>query len=79
MTNKYKSFINGSPPKPYYDTRELKKNSYTLRARCNKNNLDCQKLIDDEKKNGSNIKTTALDSSISTDYKNMIDIWVKKQ
>ena len=77
MNNKYPSFASGPIPEPEYDCTELKTSNYTLRARCNKNNPDCQRIIEDEKKS-ADIKIVDLDASTNEDNKNMIDVWIKK-
>ena len=79
MNDKYPSFINEPTPEPDYDCTELKANDYTLRVRCNKNNPDCQRFIDDEKKKGFDIKIVELDRLVSKNNKNMIDIWINKR
>jgi len=77
--NKYKSFVNISPPTPDYDCRDLLAMGYIYRARCNKNNPDCKKFIKDKKKEGCLIKIIKLNEKQNLDNKNMIDIWIKKE
>ena len=77
MNAKYPSFVNEPAPEPDYDCRELRANGYNLRVRCNKNNPDCQRFIEDKKRT-SDVKIIELDSSVNNGYKNMIDIWTKK-
>lgn len=78
MNDKYPSFVSGSAPEPDYDCRELKASDYTLRARCNKNNPDCQRLIENERKENYDVKIIELDSTVNKDNKNMVDVWTKK-
>jgi len=76
MNDKYPSLINTTPLEPDYDCRELKGGNFSLRARCNKNNPDCQKLIEELKKQNDKVEIIALDHML--DGKNMVDVWIRK-
>jgi len=76
MNNKYPSFAGGPIPEPDYDCRELKASDYVLRARCNKTNPDCQKLIEDKKQENYDVKVVELDPVQHGN--DMVDIWIKK-
>ena len=78
MDKKYESFINTTLPTPYYDYKNLENSGYKLKVRCNKSNPECQEFIGAEGSKGFNIKIIDLDPLVNPDYKNMIDIWVKK-
>lgn len=76
MNNKYPSFTSRSIQEPDYDCQGLKAKDYVLRARCNKTNPDCQKLIKDKKQENYSVKIIELEY---TKYgNNMVDIWIKK-
>ncbi len=75
MTQNYPSFAGGDIPEPYYDRKELEADGFVLKVRCNKTNPDCQKFISDRE---GEVKIIDLDPAVNQDYKNMVDIWVKK-
>lgn len=74
MNNKYPSFAGGLVPEPDYDCRELRASNFLLKCRCNKNNPNCQKFIEDEKQINYNIKVIELDANQHGN--DMVDIWV---
>jgi len=74
----YQSFVNQPALQPDYNCKNLEADGFKLKARCNKNNPDCQKFISDKEGEGFKIKTIDLDPAINQDYKNMVDVWVKE-
>lgn len=77
MNKDYPSFVNEPTPEPDYDCRKLKVAGYILRARCNKNNPDCEKYIEKLRQENDSVKIEELDT---VQYGNdMVDVWVRKQ
>ena len=75
--SKYPSFVNEPAPQPDYDCRELKASDFVLKARCNKNNPDCQQYIEDERNENYDVKIVGLDTD--KHGKDMIDVWVRRK
>ena len=78
MDNNYPSFVQGQPPQPTYDTQALEVEGYSHKARCNKDNPDCQQFIQDKQNEGFSVQTIELDNSMHPDGNHMTDIWVKE-
>lgn len=75
MNKEYESFVNGELPEIDYKYQHLLDDHFRLIARCNVNNPDCEKLVDNEKAKGYTIKIIELDEESNPENKNKIDVW----